>query len=98
MDIILSIVTGDTVAAAIIAGVALGGIFLPTFGRAIGAQDSRGTWGAFVGVEVIGLIFLLAAMTGRALDGSDLYLAWVGAILLWTIMAVVAALTRRLIP
>ena len=97
MDIIFNVVTPYTFAAAAIAGVALGGIFLPVFGRSIGATDSRMTYGAFVGVEVIGLIFLLALMMARWADGSTQYLAWVGVVILWSVMAVVSMFVRRAI-
>ncbi len=97
IDVVMTVVTTTTVISAMVLGAALGVVFLPVFGRAIGADISRAVWGAFWGIEVIGVTFFAALMMARWLDGSSFWLAWLGDIVLWTIMALSAAVTRRLL-
>lgn len=92
----LRVVTPATILSALGLGIILGIAFLPAFEKAIGASDTRRTWGTFVGIETIGVAFFLAAAVGRYLDGSDVWLSWLGTILLWTLMAGAATATRRL--
>lgn len=95
VSVVLAVVTPATAIGAALVGVILGAIFLPVFGTAIGMAQERRVWGTFVGVEVIGLVFLVGVMVARFYDGSPLWAAWVGTILLWSVMAAAAAITTR---
>ncbi len=92
---VLNVVTFATTLSSILVGVILGVVWAPLFERALGVAHGRRVWATFWGIEVPGATMLLGVMVARYLDGG-VWPAWLGLLILWTIMATAAGITRRL--